>query len=93
MKATTDSIIETIVEIQGEHLSQIIPVGTEGTIIECYENPEAYAVDIALPDPKNDGEFLYDNLYLYPKQFEVIKEVISVAGMQEVVSNQANWQI
>jgi hypothetical protein len=75
MQAMTDSTIKTIVEIQGEHLSQVIPVGTEGTIIECYENPEAYAVDIELPDPENDDEFLYDNLYLCPKQFEVIKTI------------------
>jgi hypothetical protein len=74
MKAMTDSTIRTIVEIQGEHLIQVIPVGTEGTTIENYENPEAYAVDIALPDPENDDEFLYDNLYLYPKQFEVVKK-------------------
>jgi hypothetical protein len=74
MKAMTDSTIRTIVEIQGEHLIQVIPVGTEGTTIENYENPKAYAVDIALPDPENDDEFLYDNLYLYPKQFEVVKK-------------------
>jgi hypothetical protein len=26
-----------------------IPKGTLGTVVECYENPEGYAVDIAFP--------------------------------------------
>jgi hypothetical protein len=86
MKIMTNCTIRTIVEIRGEYLNQVIPAGTEGIIIECYEDPEAYAVDIALPDPKNDGEFLYDNLYLYPKQFEFTREDVSVAGNPEAVS-------
>jgi hypothetical protein len=42
-----------------------------GTVVECYENPEGYAVDIAIPDERLVGGFFYTNVILSPDQFEV----------------------
>jgi hypothetical protein len=65
--------IKTTVEVQSDFSQRVIPVGTEGTVVECYENPEGYAVDLALPDEKLVGGFDYENVILQPNQFVVIK--------------------
>lgn len=49
-----------------------LPHGTVGTVVECYENPEGYAVDLATPDTGLVGGFSYNNVILYPEQFEVV---------------------
>ena len=40
---------------------------TKGTIVECYENPEGYAVDLAIPDNTCVQGYGYENVILYPK--------------------------
>jgi hypothetical protein len=72
MKALEYSKIRTLVELHSDYLDRLIPVGTEGTVIECYEDPqEGYAVDIALPDNNQITGYQYDNIILYPNQFEL----------------------
>jgi hypothetical protein len=72
MKALESSNIRTLVEIHSDYLNCVIPVGTEGTVIECYQDPhEGYAVDIALPDNSQITGYQYDNIILFPNQFEL----------------------
>jgi hypothetical protein len=55
--------------------NSVIPKGTVGTVVECYENPEGYAVDIAIPDERLVGGFFYTNVILNSDQFEVMSTV------------------
>jgi AbrB-like transcriptional regulator len=64
--------VRTLVGIQADFSERDIPKGTVGTIVECYEDPEGYAVDLAIPDNKFVGGFAYENVILEPNQFEVI---------------------
>lgn len=64
--------IKTSVEVIADFGNQIIPKGTIGTVVECYENPEAYAIDIAIPNQKLVGGFKYENIILSPEQFAVV---------------------
>ena len=57
-----------------------IPKGTLGTVVECYENPEGYAVDIAIPDERLVGGFFYTNVILSADQFEVVSTVTASFG-------------
>lgn len=73
MKARVYSSIRTLMEVQGDIYTGIIPRGTRGTIIECYDSPvEGYAVDIFLPSEHSSTGYGYDSVVLYPEQFEVI---------------------
>ena len=69
-----DDRIKTIVEMPGEISDRVIPAGTKGNVIECYENSEGYAVDVAIPDKTESSGYSYDNLYLLPDQFLVVNE-------------------
>ncbi len=64
--------VRTSVGIQADFSERAIPKGTVGTIVECYEDPEGYAVDLAIPDQKLVGDFDYENVILEPSQFEII---------------------
>jgi AbrB-like transcriptional regulator len=64
--------VRTSVGIQADFSERDIPKGTVGTIVECYEDPEGYAVDLAILDQKLVGGFYYENVILEPNQFEVI---------------------
>jgi hypothetical protein len=57
-----------------------IPKGTLGTLVECYENPEGYAVDIAIPDERLVGGFFYTNVILSADQFEVVSTITASFG-------------
>ncbi|ACK68579.1 hypothetical protein PCC7424_0109 [Gloeothece citriformis PCC 7424] len=46
--------------------------GTQGTIVECYENPEGYAVDLAIPDDRLVGGFAYENVIINSHQLEIV---------------------
>lgn len=74
MKAKLYDIIQTLVNINADfdHRDRIIPKGTEGSIVECYENPELYAVDLAIPNDKLVGGFEYENVILNPTQFTTV---------------------
>ncbi|TVU55157.1 MAG: DUF4926 domain-containing protein [Arthrospira sp. PLM2.Bin9] len=68
MKAKLYDRIETVIEIKAHFGRQIIPKGTVGTVVECYQNPqESYSVDLTM-----GGE--YENLILNPEQFMVMGE-------------------
>lgn len=79
MKAKIYAQIKTSVEVQADLCdcetsgkeNRVILKGTLGTIVECYENPEGYAVDIAIPNERLVGGFFYENVILSPDQFEV----------------------
>ncbi len=72
MKAKLYDRIKTLVEIQTDFGNRVIPEGTLGTVVECYENPEGYAVDLAIPNQKLVGGCEYENTILSPDQFIVI---------------------
>jgi hypothetical protein len=79
MKANIYDSIITLVDVYTNFGKRMIPKGTPGTIVECYENPEGYAIDLAIPDDRWIGGFDYENVVLMPEQFElVISPVILV---------------
>ncbi|MEH2025574.1 hypothetical protein [Nostoc sp.] len=67
--------IKTLVEVQPDFADQMIPKNTLGTIVECYENPEGYAVDIAIPNQKLIGSYEYVNVILTSDQFVLVNTV------------------
>jgi hypothetical protein len=75
--------IKTLVDVQADFSTRetsdkdnsVIPKGTVATVVECYENPEGYAVDIAIPDERLVGGFFYTNVILNSDQFEVVSTV------------------
>ncbi len=77
MKAGICSQIKTLVDIPFDFGDRIIPTGTVGTIVECYEHPEGYAVDLAMPSNELVGSFEYENVILQPDQFSVMQEAKS----------------
>jgi hypothetical protein len=80
MKPQFDDRIKTLIDIPADFSDRIIPKESLGTIVECYENPEGYAVDIALPNPHLVGGFEYENVVLTPQQFVVV--VRAVGGIK-----------
>lgn len=74
MKAGLYNQIRTLVAIPFDFGDRIIPTGTLGTIVECYEQPEGYAVDLALPSNQLIGGYTHENVILQPDQFSVIQE-------------------
>jgi len=62
-------------EVKGDFSKLTIAKGTIGTVVECYEDPEGYAVDLAIPDETLVGGFSYENVILRPDQFEVVKSI------------------
>ena len=73
MKATIYDEIRTLVDVNSDFGDRLIPKGTMGAIVECYEQPlEGYAVDLAIPDERWVSGFDYENVILYPDQFEVV---------------------
>ena len=88
MKAKTYDRIETLVEIQADFDTQMIPKGTLGTIVECYEEPEGYAVDLAIPDETLVGEYQYKNIILMPEQFAIAETPSSKPAL---LPDEAAW--
>lgn len=72
MKAKINDSIQTLIDITADFSDLIIPKGTIGAIVECYPNPEAYAIDLMISSPKVIGGFTYENVILSPEQFIVI---------------------
>ncbi|HAN73561.1 MAG TPA: DUF4926 domain-containing protein [Planktothrix sp. UBA8407] len=71
MKAQAYDRIKTLVDIPADLGKSLIPKGTIGTVIECYERPkEGYAVDLTILSETGESE--YENLILYPDQFSVV---------------------
>jgi hypothetical protein len=72
MKAKINDSIQTLIDITADFSDLIIVKGTIGAVVECYENPEGYAVDLGIPNPELMGGFSYENVILSPEQFIVI---------------------
>ncbi len=72
MKANIYDGIITLVDVYTNSGKRMIPKGTQGTIVECHENPEGYAIDLAIPDDRWIGGFDYENIILTPEQFELM---------------------
>lgn len=68
-----NTTIRTIVPLKSEFSDRTIPSGTKGTVVECYPNPEGYAVDLALSDETFVGGFVYENMILSPHQFVIVE--------------------
>ena len=88
MKVSLYDQIKTVVNVKADFSTHetsdednsAIPKGTLGTLVECYENPEGYAVDIAIPDERLVGGFFYTNVILSADQFEVVSTVTASFG-------------
>lgn len=67
MKATVDALVRTTTSVESDFRpGRVIPAGTEGLVLEAYEQPrEGYAVELKL------GEDDFEVVTLYPDQFEV----------------------
>ncbi|SKB15467.1 conserved hypothetical protein [Planktothrix sp. PCC 11201] len=75
MKAQAYDRIKTLVDIPADFGKSLIPKGTIGTIIECYERPkEGYAVDLTILSETGESGFEYENVILYPDQFSVVND-------------------
>lgn len=73
MKAQEWDTVVLTVDVPGELRDAIILKGTSGVVIEAYEQPiEGYAVDVNIPDESSLSGFRYDNVILYPDQFDVV---------------------
>jgi hypothetical protein len=72
MKAKINDSIQTLNDINADFADVVIPKGTVGAVVECYTNPEAYAIDLMIPNPKLIGGFTYENVILLPENFIVI---------------------
>lgn len=67
-----DRVILTV-DVPSGFRDVIIPEGTTGGVIEAYEQPtECYAVDVNIPDESSLSGFQYDNVILYPDQFDLV---------------------
>lgn len=72
IKAKLYAQIRTLVAVKADFRNQVIPKGKMGTVVECYENPEGYAVDLAIPNEALVGGFEYENVILNPDKFAVV---------------------
>jgi len=67
-----DSVVLTV-DVPGDFSDEIIPAGTTGAVVEAYDQPaEGYLVDVNIPDDASSTGFRYDNVLLYPDQFDVV---------------------
>ncbi len=69
-----DTVVQTLTDIEGDFSDKVVPSGSLGTVVECYENPEGYAVDMAMPDGSLAGCLAYENVILKPDQFVVVND-------------------
>ena len=72
MKAKISDSIQTTIDLSSNFDNHTIVKEAIGAIVECYQNPEGYAVDLAIPNPELIGGFHYENVVLSPEQFKVI---------------------
>ena len=74
MKAKVYDWVKTLMEVPGSITKGMIPAGTEGTIVEAYDNPEEYDVDVNVPDENTSSGYEFDNITLLPDQFAILEE-------------------
>lgn len=71
-KAQVDDNVELLVDVPSDFSDDVIPKGTRGTVVECYDQPkEGYSVDLAISDDSLVGGVRYENVILVPGQFAV----------------------
>lgn len=73
MKAEIDDAVEVTAPVASEFSDEVFPAGTRGVVVECYEDPEGYSVDLAIPAPHLVGECRYENVILEPSQFRIVR--------------------
>jgi len=79
MKAKTYDEIETLADISLDNGNRVIPKGTRGTVVECYNSSqEGYAIDLAIPDNSSISGFDYENVTLCPEQFELVSQQLNL---------------
>lgn len=83
MKAQIYDRIRTLTDISADFSDRVIPKGTLGTIVEYYEKPEGYAVDLAIPDSTLVGDLRYENVVLNPDQFVVVNHPLQKLSTSE----------
>jgi hypothetical protein len=73
-KASIHDRIVLLVDVPCDFSEGLIPRGTQGTVVERYENPkEGYAVDLEVADRSALGGFRYENVVLLPDQFGIVR--------------------
>jgi hypothetical protein len=73
--AEVDNAIRTLVEIPADFSDRRIPAGAYGTIIEKYDEPEGYIVDVVVARPDVVGGYSFENVVLTPDKFEVVSQI------------------
>jgi len=79
MKAKIFDQIKTTVQLYADFSDMLIPPSTYGTIVECYSEPEGYAVDLSIPDETLVGGRRFENVILSPDQFVVVRSATSTS--------------
>jgi hypothetical protein len=93
MKAQTYDRIKTLVDIPADFGKSLIPKGTIGTVIECYERPkEGYAVDLTILSETGEPGFDYENVILYPEQFSVVSDTPEMGNFISVFGD-INYEV
>ncbi len=69
MNVRVNDSIRTVVEVVSDFSDRVIPAGTSGRVVDCYDDPLAYAVDLAIPDDRLVGGYSYENVILRLEQF------------------------
>lgn len=72
-KAGEGSTVRLLEDVSSEIWDCLIPKGTEGVVVGYDDNPEGYAVDVAIPNDQLVGSFEYYYIILFPAQFEVLE--------------------
>ena len=71
-KPLLNDLVELLEDVPSDFSDDMIPSGTRGTVVECYDQPtEGYSVDLAIPDGSLVGGFRHENVVLMPHQFAV----------------------
>lgn len=74
MKAAQYDGIRLLVDLRSIFRNRLIPRGTEGTIVECFEQPkEGYYADFPVPDSTVVGDETWEMAEVNPDQFEVVR--------------------
>jgi hypothetical protein len=77
--ADVTNAVRTLVELSADFSDRRIPPGSYGRIVEKYDNPEGYAVDLVVSRPELVGGYSFENVILAPSQFEVVPTIPDAA--------------
>jgi hypothetical protein len=55
MKARVHDQVRVLEDVRSDFAERLVPRGAVGTVVECYGEPEGYAVDLAVPDERLVG--------------------------------------